>query len=228
MTTTNTLTLTSSEPSRLRRAASTTGTPSKKTARRLCACLFALVAFAAVSARAQGGKPSLPKSGKPLLPKSEEKLDSVLTNAGELSIVRIGEDVDMDMELRLKGRKVYHIEGNMNASFIAQFRTYASGDVVVMSASEGGSACPAQFQIIRVEAEGKVSVTDEFGDCGDSPTISLQLLPDEQVTLRFQGYYRLSEEQEPGFQKPPPTTYVYKQGVLKELKAASPPKRRGK
>ena len=187
-------------------------------ARRLPLCALALLFVCAPRVFAQ----------KPALPAQETTVESLLTNAGTLSIVRIGEDTDLKMELRLKGRKVYDIEGNMSAGFVAQFRTYASGEIVVMTVGEGGSACPAQFQIIHVEDTGKVSVTEEFGDCGDSPTISLQLIPDEQVTLRFQGYYRLSEEQEPGFQKPPPTTWVYKKGVLRQLNAAPPPKRRGK
>jgi len=187
-------------------------------ARRLMLCALALLFACAPRAFAQ----------KPQLPPQETTVESLLTNAGTLSVVRIGEDTDLKMELRLKGRKVYDIEGNMSAGFVAQFRTYASGEIVVMTVSEGGTACPAQFQIIHVEDAGKVSVTEEFGDCGDSPTISLQLIPEEQVTLRFQGYYRLSEEQEPGFQKPPPTTWVYKKGVLRQLNAAPPPKRRGK
>ena len=165
---------------------------------------------------------------KPALPAQETTVESLLTNAGTLSIVRIGEDTDLKMELRLKGRKVYDIEGNMSAGFVAQFRTYSSGELIVMTVSEGGTACPAQFQIIHVEDTGKVSVTDEFGDCGDSPTITLQLIPDEQVTLRFQGYYPLRATEEPGFKPPPPSTWVYKRGVLKQLNPASPPKRRGK
>ena len=187
--------------------------------RRLAACSLLLLTLCAGAAAAQGNKPPLPKQ--------EETIESLLTNAGTLAIVRIGEDTDMQMELRLKGKKVYAIEESMSAGFVAQFRTYASGELIVMSVSEGGTACPAQFQIIHVEDAGKVSVTKEFGDCGDSPTITLQLLPDEQVTLRFQGYYHLSEAEEPGFKPPPPTTWVYKKGVLSELKAA-PPKRRGK
>jgi hypothetical protein len=187
-------------------------------ARGLSLCALALLVVCAPRAFAQG---------KPPLPKQEETVDSLLTNAGTLSIVRIGEDTDLDMELRLKGRKVYDIKDNMSANFVAQFRTYSSGEIIVMSVNSGGTACPAQFHIIHVEDAGKVSVTEEFGDCGDSPTIALQLIPDEQVTLRFQGYYRLAEENEPGFQKPPPSTWVYKGGVLKEIKAA-PPKRRGK
>jgi hypothetical protein len=153
-----------------------------------------------------------------------ETVDSVVTGAGTLALVRTGEPVDLQMELRLNGKKVLDAEV-MYAGFKAHFREMETGEVVVMWASEGGSACPAQFRLIRVEGAGKVSVTDEFGDCSDSPTITLQLLPEEEISLRFPGYYRLSEEQEPGFRKPPPTTYVYKKGVLRELKPAV--KRRG-
>jgi hypothetical protein len=184
-------------------------------ARRLPLCALALLFVCAPQVFAQ----------KPPLPAQETTVESLLTNAGTLSIVRIGEDTDLKMELRLKGRKVYDIVDNMSAGFVAQFRTYASGEIVVMSVGSGGSACPAQFQIVHVEGPGKVSITDEFGDCGDSPTITLQQLPEDQVTLRFQGYYHLSDEQEPGFKKPPPTTWVYKRGVLKQLNAATPPAR---
>lgn len=163
---------------------------------------------------------------KPQQRKEEKTVESLLTNAGTLSIVQIGEDADMDMELRLEGKKVYEIKDNMTAGFVAQFRTYNSGELIVMTVGSGGTACPAQFQIVHVEGPGKVSVTDEFGDCGDSPTITLQQLPEDELTIRFQGYYRLSEEQEPGFKKPPPSAWVYKKGVLTELKSATPAKRR--
>ncbi len=149
----------------------------------------------------------------------EETVDSLRTGAGTLALVRTGEPVDIQMELRLNGRKVEEVEA-MYAGFKAHFRELESGEVVVMWASEGGTACPAQFRLIRVVGEGKVTVTEEFGDCGDSPTITLQLIPDEEISFRFQGYYRLSQQDEPGFRKPPPTTWVYRKGVLRELKPA--------
>ncbi|HEX8352169.1 MAG TPA: hypothetical protein VF611_04705, partial [Pyrinomonadaceae bacterium] len=152
-------------------------------------------------------------------------VDAVLTGAGTLTLVRVGEAVDLRMELRLDGKKVADAEGNMYAGFKAHFRELEGGEVVVMWASEGGTACPAQFRLIRVEGAGKVSVTDEFGDCSDSPDITLQLLPEEQISVRFPGYYRLSQRDEPGFRKPPATTWVYRKGVLRELKPAA--KKRG-
>ena len=175
-----------------------------------CCALFAL---AAVGARAQGGQ-------------AGETVDSLTTKGGTLSVVRVGEETDLQMELRLGRRKVADLSGNMYVSFVAHFREWGAGELVVMSLGSGGSACPAMFQIVVVGAQGPASVTEEFGDCSDSPTITLQQLPEEQLSLRFPGYYRLAEAQEPGFRKPPPTTWVYSKGVLREQKAA--PARRGK
>jgi hypothetical protein len=182
--------------------------------------IYALAALALLlgihPARAQGVR----KEENVQLSAKEETVDSVRTGAGTLALVRTGEPADLQLELRLNGKKVLDAEA-MYAGFKAHFRDLETGEVVVMWSSEGGSACPAQFRLVRVEGAGRVSVTDEFGDCGDSPTITLQLIPDEQISFRFQGYYRLSQEQEPGFRKPPPTTWIYSKGVLRELKAAA-------
>lgn len=151
----------------------------------------------------------------------EETVDTLTTKAGTLSIVRLGEETDLRMELRLKGKTVHDLSGNMYAGFRAHFRNLEVGEAVVMSLGSGGSGCPEMFQLVRVEETGRTSLTDEFGDCSDSPTITLQLLPDEQIQFRFPGYYRLSQESEPGFRKPPPTTWVYRKGVLRELKPAA-------
>ena len=151
----------------------------------------------------------------------EQTLDSLATKAGALSIVRLGEETDLRMELRLNRKTVQDLSGNMYAGFRAHFRNLEVGEAVVMSLGSGGSGCPEMFQLVRVEESGRVSLTEEFGDCSDSPTITLQLLPDEQISLRFPGYYRLSQQEEPGFRKPPPTTWVYRKGVLRELKPAA-------
>jgi hypothetical protein len=187
----------------------------------LRAAAFAVLLLSTPHARAQ----ELRKQEHVTLSAKEETVDSIETGAGTLALVRTGEPVDLRMELRLNGRKVEEVEA-MYAGLKAHFRELESGEVVVMWASEGGTACPAQFRLIRVVGEGKVTVTEEFGDCGDSPTITLQLIPDEEISFRFQGYYRLSQQDEPGFRKPPPTTWVYRKGVLRELKPAAT-KRKG-
>jgi hypothetical protein len=151
----------------------------------------------------------------------EELVDSVLTKAGTLSIVRDGPEDGLTLTLRLDGKKVSVVGGTMYAGFKAHFRGLDGGEVVVMWASDGGSGCPAQFRIVRIVEEARVSMSEEFGDCSDSPDITLESLPEERILLRFPGYYRLSAQDEPGFRKPPPTTWVYRKGVLRELKPAA-------
>lgn len=151
----------------------------------------------------------------------EELVDSVLTAAGTLAIVRDGPEDGLTLTLRLNGKKVALVDGTMSAGFKAHFRGLDGGEVVVMWASDGGSGCPAVFRIVRVVDEARVSMSEEFGDCSDSPDITLESLPEERLLLRFPGYYRLRAQEEPGFRRPPPTTWVYRKGVLKELKPAA-------
>jgi hypothetical protein len=151
--------------------------------------------------------------------------ESVLTKAGVLSIARVGGEDALDWELRLGTKPVFEIAGASFVHFEAYFPNLSMGEVVVVSVNSGGNACPAQFRVLRVVAAERVEVSDEFGDCADSPTITLRQLPEEELTFGFPGYYQLWQSREPGFRKPPPTTYVYRKGVLRELKPAA--RRRG-
>ena len=143
--------------------------------------------------------------------------ESLRTKAGVLSVVRTSEE-DFKWELRLGGRTVLETEGPTRVNFEAHFPNLSQGEVVVVSFGSGGNACPAQFRVLRVVSAGKVDVSDEFGDCSDSPTITLRQLPEEEITIGFTGYYQLWQSREPGFRKPPPSAYVYKKGVLSEVK----------
>jgi hypothetical protein len=157
----------------------------------------------------------------------EDKVEeSVLTGAGSLDIVRVGGEDDLNWELRLGRKTLQSMEGASFVHFVAHFMQLNMGEVVVVSVNSGGTACPAQFQVVRIVESG-AQVSEEFGDCADSPTITLKQLPEEEITFGFPGYYQLWQTREPGFVKPAPTAYVYKNGVLKELKAANT-KRRGK
>lgn len=157
----------------------------------------------------------------------EDKVEeSVLTGAGSLDIVRVGGEDDLNWELRLGRKALQSMEGASFVHFVAHFMQLNMGEVVVVSVNSGGTACPAQFRVVRIVENG-AQVSEEFGDCADSPTITLKQLPEEEITFGFPGYYQLWQSREPGFVKPAPTTYVYKKGVLKELKAANT-KRRGK
>jgi len=152
--------------------------------------------------------------------------ETLTTRAGELSIRRVGGEDSLDWELRFAGKSVLSIEGASFVHFEAHFPNLSMGEVVVVSVNSGGQACPAQFRVVRVVGEGRVDVSDEFGDCADSPTITLKQLPEEEITFGFPGYYQLWQSREPGFRRPAPTTYVYNnRGVVRELKPAS--RRRG-
>lgn len=175
----------------------------------LCAACAALLLLLPATARARQGAAK------------DETVDTVQTRAGLLTLVRTNPDAGMELELRLNGRKVLDVDGALYGGFKAYFRGLDTGEVVVMWTSDGGSGCPAQFRLIHAAEDGKVALTEEFGDCSDSPDITLKQLPEEEIQLRFPGYYRLSQESEPGFRRPPPTTWVYRKGVLRELKPAA-------
>ena len=144
--------------------------------------------------------------------------ESLRTKAGVLSIVRTSEE-ELKWELRLGARTLLQTEGESWVHFEAFFPNLSQGEVAVVSFGSGGNACPAQFRVVRVVSADRVDVSDEFGDCADSPTITLRQLPEEELTFGFPGYYQLWQSREPGFRRPPPTTYVYRKGVLSESKA---------
>ncbi|MDQ2920193.1 MAG: hypothetical protein M3R52_01055 [Acidobacteriota bacterium] len=108
------------------------------------------------------------------------------------------------------------IQGTENASLHAYFSSSEIGDVAVLSVYGEGNACPAMFRIAHADSSGKYVVTKEFGDCSDIPTI---IFEEKQVTLKFPGYASPTAMSEPHFRPPPPTTYVFSQGKLREVKA---------
>lgn len=151
--------------------------------------------------------------------------ETLPTKSGVLGIHRVGDESDLKWELRLGRRTVLQTEGESFVHFEAFFPNLSQGEVALVSFNSGGTACPAQFRVVRVVSADRVEVSEEFGDCADAPTITLKQLPEEELTFGFPGYYRLSQQDEPGFRKPPPTTWVYRKGVLRELKPAA--KKRG-
>ncbi|MFL6332796.1 MAG: hypothetical protein ACJ754_05555 [Pyrinomonadaceae bacterium] len=152
--------------------------------------------------------------------------ETLPTKSGVLGIRRVGDESDLKWELRLGKRIVLQTEGHSFVHFEAFFPNLSQGEVAIVSFNSGGQACPAQFRVVRVVSADKVEVSEEFGDCADSPDITLKQLPEEEIQIRFPGYYQLWQSQEPGFRRPPPTAWVYKKGLLRELKPAAT-KRKG-
>ena len=151
--------------------------------------------------------------------------ETLPTKSGLLGIHRVGAADDLKWELRLGRRTVLQSEGESFVHFEAFFPNLSQGEVAIVSFNSGGNACPAQFRVVRVVSADRVEVSEEFGDCADSPTITLRQLPEEELTIGFPGYYQLWQSQEPGFRRPPPRTWVYRKGVLRELKPAATKKR---
>ena len=147
--------------------------------------------------------------------------ETLPTKSGVLGIHRVGDEADLKWELRLGPKTVWQTEGESYVHFEAFFPNLSQGEVAVVSFGSGGNACPAQFRVVRVVSAERVEVSEEFGDCADSPTITLKQLPEEELSIGFPGYYQLWQSREPGFRRPPPTTWVYKKGVLRELKPAA-------
>ena len=147
--------------------------------------------------------------------------ETLPTKSGVLGIHRVSDESDLKWELRLGKRTVFQTEGESFVHFEAFFPNLSQGEVAVVSFNSGGNACPAQFRVVRVVSADKVEVSDEFGDFSDSPTITLKQLPEEELSVGFPGYYQLWQSREPGFRRPPPSTWVYRKGVLRELKPAA-------
>jgi hypothetical protein len=180
----------------------------KKTATLVAAAAAALLLFAGrAGAQGRGDGETLP------------------TKAGALGIFRVGSEDDLKWELRLGGKTVFETEGPSFVHFEAFFPNLSQGEVALVSFNSGGNACPAQFRLVRVVSADKVEVSDEFGDCADSPTVTLKQLPEEEITVGFPGYYQLWQSREPGFRRPPPSAWVYRKGVLRELKPAAAKRR---
>ena len=150
--------------------------------------------------------------------------ETLQTKSGVLGIHRVGDESDFKWELRLGRKTVLATEGQSFVHFEAFFPNLSQGQVAVVSFNSGGNGCPAQFRLVRVVSAERVDVSEEFGDCSDSPTVTLKQLPEEEIDIGFPGFYQLWQSQEPGFRRPPPTTWVYRKGVLRELK---PVKKRG-
>lgn len=109
------------------------------------------------------------------------------------------------------------VRDTKNAHLHAYFSSSEIGDVAVVSISGEGNACPAMFRIAYPGPSAKYLMTKEFGDCSDIPTI---ILEEKQVTVTFPGYAPLHAQSAPNFRLPPPTTYIFSNGKLREISAA--------
>jgi len=118
--------------------------------------------------------------------------------------------------LKLDGREVYRTNEVSALSIHTTFHVLG----VALIEETGGSACPAQYRLFNLQT---AKLTEEFGSCSDLPQITQQ---NEKLTFTFPGYYHHMAAREPGFKPPPPATWVYQKGVIRQVKTT--PSRRGR
>lgn len=157
----------------------------------------------------------------------QQVTESLNTNVGELKIIRIGNEDGIPEEtvflVQLNRRTIATINEVASVSFYAHFMQLEMGEIVILSVSARGNACPALYRIIQLQSAERYVVTQEFGDCSDTPTV---IQEPERITVRFPGYYALRDTTMPGFRPPPPKTWIFHNSVLREVRIPSTPRRR--
>jgi hypothetical protein len=78
--------------------------------------------------------------------------------------------------------------------------------VFVIRNVEGGTACPALFQVVEV-SPGNAVVSPPFGSCAEELEIAVD---SGEVRMRFPGHYTLAESMRDDFVEPPSATWVYR------------------
>ncbi|MBC7806686.1 MAG: hypothetical protein H7145_11095 [Akkermansiaceae bacterium] len=149
-------------------------------------------------------------------------IQSVSTVGGVLTITQSGPTgLAADGQLytvRLGGKIIATHKDVASVRLYSYNARYGMGDTVVLGVAMGGNACPAVFRVVHIKSATKYYITEEFGDCSEEPTVRAER---ERLQMVFPGYYRLSQLQEPGFRKPSPTTFVYRDsGKITELRPA--------
>lgn len=98
--------------------------------------------------------------------------DRVNTVAGEAVITDIkSKDGAVTKGISLNGKSVYDQNGWI-LTFEGAYE-YPGKTVLLVSTSDGGTACPSKYLFLTIRRDGTVGVTDEFGTCSDLPTVTL-------------------------------------------------------
>lgn len=94
---------------------------------------------------------------------------SVRTVAGDLVAAAKASGGSLSL-LKLAGRVVFDASDSMisvEKSFTLEGKT-----VVLLSISDGGTACPAVYRILSIAPDGRTFTSDEFGTCSDTPKVT--------------------------------------------------------
>lgn len=95
--------------------------------------------------------------------------DGVQTVAGNLVAV-VKENGGSPSILKLSGRVVF--DGSDSAIKIEKTFAIEGKTLVLLSISDGGTACPAIYRILSIAPDSRIFTSDEFGTCSDLPKTS--------------------------------------------------------
>jgi hypothetical protein len=63
----------------------------------------------------------------------------------------------------------------MTEAYVSTYRNVLVADrtvqFIVLALGSGGSGCPRVFRVLQIWADGRTALTDEFGNCSETPTI---------------------------------------------------------
>ena len=138
------------------------------------------------------------------------------TLAGKLEIVRTGDESEPTDEIRLNGKMIFKADPLYSLSVHTHFLSLDGvAEAFLIFEASGGNGCPGEFFLLTIASSKKATISEGFGDCSDTPTVTQK--PDS-LTFTFPGFYTNAAASEPGFRPPPPSTWIYKGGVLKQVK----------
>jgi len=104
----------------------------------------------------------------------------IITTAGNVTISAVNSKDGMPMKIiALSGKKIYSLD-DFYLEIERVFDYPDKSTVLLIAASSGGIACPAQYRFLSIRADGSTSLTDKFGTCSDVPTI---MLSNDKITV---------------------------------------------
>lgn len=107
----------------------------------------------------------------PAAPVTSGALKAFESKAGRFATVSIRGNSDTGfMAMYVNGTKMVSDMSGTTPSFAQEWQREGR-DIYLIAVGSGGTACPAEYRFLTVE-RGKLTLSDEFGNCSDIPEVS--------------------------------------------------------
>lgn len=108
--------------------------------------------------------------------------DQIISTAGKIVVTEVNYENGMTTKtITLSGKTIYN-KNDYSLEIERVFDYPDKGTVLLLAVGQGGSACPSQYRFLSIRVDGSTSLTDEFGTCSDSPTITLS---NDKITVNL-------------------------------------------